>query len=31
VVVYLPADAATSAALDRLTGRLPGALRAVSG
>jgi transcriptional regulator with XRE-family HTH domain len=31
VLVYLPADAATSAALDRLTGRLPGALRAVSG
>ncbi|WP_113703698.1 helix-turn-helix domain-containing protein [Nonomuraea lactucae] len=29
IVVYLPADAATSAALDRLTGRLPGALRVV--
>ncbi|MFG1705781.1 helix-turn-helix domain-containing protein [Nonomuraea sp. M3C6] len=31
IMVYLPADAATSAALDRLTGRLPGALRAVNG
>lgn len=31
LVVYLPADDATSAALDRLTGRQPGALRAVSG
>ncbi|MEV0389116.1 helix-turn-helix transcriptional regulator [Nonomuraea sp. NPDC050643] len=31
ILVYLPADAATSAALDRLTGRLPGALRAVGG
>ncbi|MFE1443421.1 helix-turn-helix domain-containing protein [Streptomyces sp. NPDC058739] len=29
VVVYLPADDATSAALDRLSGRRPGALRAV--
>lgn len=31
LIVHLPADAATSAALDRLTGRRPGALRAVSG
>ncbi|MFI9102184.1 helix-turn-helix domain-containing protein [Streptomyces fildesensis] len=31
LVVHLPADDATSAALDRLTGRRPGALRAVSG
>lgn len=31
LIVHLPADDATSAALDRLTGRLPGALRAVSG
>ncbi|MBL7500442.1 helix-turn-helix domain-containing protein [Frankia sp. CNm7] len=31
LVVYLPADEATSAALDSLTGRRPGALRAVSG
>ncbi|WP_188193325.1 helix-turn-helix domain-containing protein [Nonomuraea sp. SYSU D8015] len=30
MLVYLPADAATSAALDRLTGRHPGALRAVT-
>jgi transcriptional regulator with XRE-family HTH domain len=31
LVVYLPADDATSEALDHLTGRHPGALRAVSG
>jgi transcriptional regulator with XRE-family HTH domain len=31
LVVYLPADEASAAALDRLTGRRPGALRAVSG
>ncbi|WP_329126507.1 helix-turn-helix domain-containing protein [Streptomyces sp. NBC_01465] len=31
LVVHLPADEATSAALDRLGGRRPGALRAVSG
>jgi hypothetical protein len=31
LVVYLPADDATSAALDSLTGRQPGALRAVTG
>jgi transcriptional regulator with XRE-family HTH domain len=31
LIVYLPADAATAAALDTLTGRRPGALRAVSG
>ncbi|MGP3971173.1 helix-turn-helix domain-containing protein [Streptomyces sp. 6N223] len=31
IVVYLPADEATSAALDRVTGRQPGALRAVAG
>ncbi|SEG35508.1 Helix-turn-helix domain-containing protein [Thermomonospora echinospora] len=30
LLVYLPADEATSAALDRLTGRRPGALRAVN-
>ncbi|MGP4095545.1 helix-turn-helix domain-containing protein [Nonomuraea sp. KM90] len=30
IVVYLPADPATAAALDRLTGRRPGALRAVN-
>ena len=30
LVVYLPADAATSAGLDRLAGRQPGALRSVS-
>jgi transcriptional regulator with XRE-family HTH domain len=30
LIVYLPGDAATSAALDRLTGRQPGALRAVT-
>jgi MmyB-like transcription regulator ligand binding domain len=30
LVVYLPADDATSAALDQLAGRRPGALRAVS-
>jgi transcriptional regulator with XRE-family HTH domain len=30
LIVHLPADDATSAALDRLTGRHPGALRAVS-
>jgi transcriptional regulator with XRE-family HTH domain len=29
LIVYLPADDASSAALDRLTGRRPGALRAV--
>jgi transcriptional regulator with XRE-family HTH domain len=29
LIVHLPADAATAAALDRLTGRRPGALRAV--
>ncbi|MFG2820401.1 helix-turn-helix domain-containing protein [Kitasatospora sp. NPDC048365] len=29
ILVHLPADAATAAALDRLTGRRPGALRAV--
>jgi transcriptional regulator with XRE-family HTH domain len=29
IVVYLPADSATTAALDRLTGRRPGSLRAV--
>ncbi|MFF5446379.1 helix-turn-helix domain-containing protein [Streptomyces sp. NPDC012888] len=29
LIVHLPADAAASAALDRLTGRRPGALRAV--
>ncbi|BCJ70250.1 helix-turn-helix domain-containing protein [Polymorphospora rubra] len=31
LVVYLPADEATTVALDRLTGRRPGALRAVTG
>lgn len=31
LVVHLPADEATSAALDRLAGRRPGALHAVSG
>ncbi|MEV0319464.1 helix-turn-helix domain-containing protein [Streptomyces sp. NPDC050658] len=31
LVVYLPADDATSAALDRLGGRRPGGLRAVNG
>ncbi|SEG97180.1 Helix-turn-helix domain-containing protein [Nonomuraea solani] len=31
ILVYLPADAATAAAIDRLNGRLPGALRAVGG
>ncbi|MFI0981083.1 helix-turn-helix domain-containing protein [Streptomyces sp. NPDC021093] len=31
LLVHLPADDATAAALDRLTGRRPGALRAVSG
>ncbi|AXK37859.1 XRE family transcriptional regulator [Streptomyces armeniacus] len=31
LIVHLPADDATSAALDRLTGRQPGALRVVSG
>lgn len=31
LVVYLPADHATSSAFDRLTGRRPGALHAVSG
>ena len=31
LVVYLPADDATAAALDQLTGRHPGALRAVTG
>ncbi|MGV9721469.1 helix-turn-helix transcriptional regulator [Nocardia beijingensis] len=31
VIVYLPADEATAAALDALTGRRPGGLRAVSG
>ncbi|CAJ60099.1 conserved hypothetical protein; putative DNA-binding domain [Frankia alni ACN14a] len=31
LLVLLPADEATAAALDRLTGRRPGALRAVSG
>ncbi len=30
LVVYLPADLATAAGLDRLTGRQPGALRSVS-
>ncbi|TYB65327.1 helix-turn-helix transcriptional regulator [Nonomuraea sp. PA05] len=30
ILVYLPADAATATALDHLTGRHPGALRAVS-
>ncbi len=31
LVVYLPADEATAGALDRLTGRQPGALRVVAG
>jgi transcriptional regulator with XRE-family HTH domain len=31
LIVYLPADDATAAALDHLTGRHPGALRAVTG
>jgi transcriptional regulator with XRE-family HTH domain len=31
LIVHLPADEATAAALDRLTGRRPGGLRAVSG
>ncbi|MFE6893077.1 helix-turn-helix domain-containing protein [Streptomyces sp. NPDC057694] len=31
IVIHLPADEATSAALDRLNGRTPGALRAVNG
>ncbi|MEU6142175.1 helix-turn-helix domain-containing protein [Streptomyces sp. NPDC047081] len=31
LVVHIPADEATATALDRLNGRLPGALRAVSG
>ncbi|WP_327109694.1 helix-turn-helix transcriptional regulator [Nocardia sp. NBC_01730] len=31
LIVHLPADEATAAALDRLTGRRPGALHAVSG
>ncbi|MEU7691434.1 helix-turn-helix domain-containing protein [Microbispora hainanensis] len=31
LIAYLPADDATAARLDRLTGRHPGALRAVSG
>ncbi|MBC6456693.1 helix-turn-helix domain-containing protein [Actinomadura sp. HBU206391] len=31
LIVYLPADEATSAALDHLNGRQPGALRAVTG
>ena len=31
LLVHLPADPATAAALDRLTGRRPGGLRAVSG
>jgi hypothetical protein len=31
LVVYLPADDATAAALARLTGRQPGALRVVTG
>ncbi|WP_158891770.1 helix-turn-helix domain-containing protein [Amycolatopsis anabasis] len=31
MLIYLPADDATSAALDRLAGRHPGALRAVNG
>lgn len=31
LIAYLPADEATSAGLDRLTGRRPGALRAVTG
>ncbi|MFE3443492.1 helix-turn-helix domain-containing protein [Nocardia sp. NPDC059180] len=31
LIIYLPADAATAAALDALNGRRPGGLRAVSG
>ncbi|WP_438829324.1 hypothetical protein [Streptomyces luomodiensis] len=31
LVVHIPADDASAAALDRLTGRRSGALRAVSG
>ncbi|WP_067824209.1 helix-turn-helix transcriptional regulator [Nocardia inohanensis] len=31
VMIYLPADDATAAALDRLNGRIPGSLRAVAG
>lgn len=31
LMVYLPADDATAAALDRLNGRVPGSLRAVAG
>jgi hypothetical protein len=31
LVVHFPADEATATALDRLNGRRPGALRAVSG
>ncbi|WP_443072920.1 hypothetical protein [Streptomyces sp. S465] len=31
LVVHIPADDASAAALDRLTGRCSGALRAVSG
>ncbi|MEU6823068.1 helix-turn-helix transcriptional regulator [Streptomyces atriruber] len=31
LIVYVPADAATSAALDRLTGRRPGGLHVVNG
>ncbi len=31
LIIYLPADAATTAALDALNGRRPGGLRAVSG
>jgi transcriptional regulator with XRE-family HTH domain len=31
LIIYLPADEATAIALDRLNGRQPGALRAVSG
>jgi len=31
LVIYLPADQATAAGLDRLAGRVPGALRAISG
>jgi hypothetical protein len=31
MVVHLPADDATAAALDHLDGRRPGALRAVNG
>ena len=31
MIVYLPADDITASALDRITGRQPGALRALSG